>query len=204
MILANSVEEVAQLETLYGADPRRIEVVPPGVEHAFFSPGDRRGARRALGLGDHPVLLFVGRIQPLKGLPVAVGALAELHRPDAELVVVGGPSGLEGDHELQHVLESHIDGVLRERTATYEDLGWLGASDAWLTRWWPRVEKQVSAIGSVVLPDAEQVLKRLSAGSVIRKAPRDVLEARRRRRRTTVPADTVEQRAADLSGGEQQ
>ena len=105
VILANSVEEVAQLETLYGADPRRIEVVPPGVEHAFFSPGDRRGARRALGLGDHPVLLFVGRIQPLKGLPVAVGALAELHRPDAELVVVGGPSGLEGDQELQRVLE---------------------------------------------------------------------------------------------------
>jgi D-inositol-3-phosphate glycosyltransferase len=105
VILANSVEEVAQLETLYGADPRRIEVVPPGVEHAFFSPGDRRGARRALGLGDHPVLLFVGRIQPLKGLPVAVGALAALHRPDAELVVVGGPSGLEGDQELQRVLE---------------------------------------------------------------------------------------------------
>jgi D-inositol-3-phosphate glycosyltransferase len=105
VILANSVEEVAQLETLYGADPRRIEIVPPGVEHAFFSPGDRRGARHALGLGDHPVLLFVGRIQPLKGLPIAVGALAQLHRPDAELVVVGGPSGADGDQELQHVLE---------------------------------------------------------------------------------------------------
>lgn len=104
VIVANSVEEVTQLESLYGADPRRIEVVPPGVEHAFFSPGDRAGARKALGLGDHPVLLFVGRIQPLKGLPVAVGALAALRRPDAELVVVGGPSGAEGDAELQAVL----------------------------------------------------------------------------------------------------
>ena len=47
--------------------------MPPGVDHAFFSPGDRRGARtRALRLGDRPVLLFVGRIQPLKGLDVAV------------------------------------------------------------------------------------------------------------------------------------
>ncbi|MEI2715400.1 MAG: site-specific DNA-methyltransferase [Candidatus Nanopelagicales bacterium] len=64
--------------------------------------------------------------------------------------------------------------------------------------------ERVTIVAKVVLPDAEQVLKRLSAGSVIRKAPRDVLEARRRRRRTTVPADTVEQRAADLSGGEQQ
>lgn len=104
VILANSVEEVAQLEELYGADPRRIEIVPPGVEHAFFSPGDPRGARAALGIGDHPVLLFVGRIQPLKGLQVAVGALAALGRPDAELVVVGGPSGTEGDLELAAVL----------------------------------------------------------------------------------------------------
>ena len=104
VILANSVEEVAQLESLYGAEPSRIEVVPPGVEHAFFSPGDRAGARQALGVGNHPVLLFVGRIQPLKGLPVAVGALAELRRPDAELVVVGGPSGTDGDGELRAVL----------------------------------------------------------------------------------------------------
>jgi D-inositol-3-phosphate glycosyltransferase len=104
VIIANSVEEVAQLRTHYGADPDRIEIVAPGVEHAFFSPGDQRGARRALGLGDHPVLLFVGRIQPLKGLQVAVGALAELGRPDAELVIVGGPSGAEGDAELAAVL----------------------------------------------------------------------------------------------------
>lgn len=104
VILANSVEEVAQLEGLYHADPSRIEIVAPGVEHAFFSPGDRRGARRALGWGDHPILLFVGRIQPLKGLRVAVGALAGLDRTDAELVVVGGPSGADGDAELATVL----------------------------------------------------------------------------------------------------
>ena len=79
-ILANCAAEVGQLVELYGADPARIEVVPPGVDHAFFSPGDRRGARAALGLGDHPVLLFAGRIQPLKGLTVAVEALAELRR----------------------------------------------------------------------------------------------------------------------------
>ena len=69
----------------------------PGVEHAFFAPGDRRGARRALGLGDHPMLLFVGRIQPLKGVDVAVRALAALRRPDAVLVIVGGASGADGD-----------------------------------------------------------------------------------------------------------
>lgn len=102
-ILANCAAEVTQLVELYGADPTRIEVVPPGVDHAFFSPGNRAGARAALGLGDHPVLLFAGRIQPLKGLTVAVAAFAELAEvhPDAVLVVVGGPSGTDGAGELR-------------------------------------------------------------------------------------------------------
>jgi D-inositol-3-phosphate glycosyltransferase len=105
-ILANCAAEATQLVELYGADPERVEVVPPGVDHAFFSPGDRRGARAALGLGDHPVLLFVGRIQPLKGVTVAIEALAHLSgaHPDAVLVVVGGPSGAEGDAEMAAAL----------------------------------------------------------------------------------------------------
>ncbi|HSL57705.1 MAG TPA: glycosyltransferase [Acidimicrobiales bacterium] len=102
-ILANSPTEATQLVELYGADPARVEIVPPGVDHAFFSPGDRRGARAALGLGDGPVLLFVGRIQPLKGLDVAVGALAELGDPSATLLAVGGPSGPVGRAELARV-----------------------------------------------------------------------------------------------------
>jgi D-inositol-3-phosphate glycosyltransferase len=103
-ILANSPTEADQLRDLYGADPARIEIVPPGVDHAFFSPGHRQGARRALGLGDHPVLLFVGRVQPLKGLDVAVEALAGLDDPSAVLVAVGGPSGPNGKAELARVL----------------------------------------------------------------------------------------------------
>src|SRR5205823_3737643 len=79
--------------------------VPPGVDHAFFSPGNRGGARAALGLGasEHPVLLFVGRIQPLKGLAVAVRALAALDEQRAMLLVVGGPSGPDGAAELERV-----------------------------------------------------------------------------------------------------
>lgn len=105
-ILANSPAEATQLERLYGADPARIEVVPPGVVHAFFSPGDRAGARAAvpqLGPDDGPVLLFVGRIQPLKGLDVAVRALAELEDRTAVLVVVGGASGPGGRREVERI-----------------------------------------------------------------------------------------------------
>jgi D-inositol-3-phosphate glycosyltransferase len=49
------------------------------------------------------MLLFVGRIQPLKGLDIAVRALSELNRPDAQLIVVGGASGVDGDPELRRV-----------------------------------------------------------------------------------------------------
>jgi len=105
VILASNTEERAQLERLYGAVRERIEIVPPGVDHAFFSPGNRGGARAALGLGasEHPVLLFVGRIQPLKGLAVAVRALAALDEQRAMLLVVGGPSGPDGAAELERV-----------------------------------------------------------------------------------------------------
>jgi D-inositol-3-phosphate glycosyltransferase len=102
-ILASCAEEAAQLVRLYGAVPERVEIVPPGVEHAFFSPGNRRGARSALGLGDHPVLLFVGRIQRLKGVDVAIRALAALDDPTAVLLVVGGASGAQGDEEVSRL-----------------------------------------------------------------------------------------------------
>lgn len=102
-ICASSTTEEHQLAALYDAPADRIEIVPPGVDHAFFSPGDQRGARAALGLGEEPVLLFVGRVQPLKRLGVAVEVLARIERDDATLVVVGGPSGRQGEAELARV-----------------------------------------------------------------------------------------------------
>src|SRR5262245_14363929 len=66
LVLASTDDEHDQLVSLYGADPSRIEIVPPGVDHNVFFPGDRAAARRHLRLTGGPVLLFVGRIQPLK------------------------------------------------------------------------------------------------------------------------------------------
>lgn len=113
-LLASCEAEVKQLVELYGARRERVEIVPPGVDHAFFSPGDRRGARQALGLGDHPVLLFVGRIQPLKGLSIAIRCLG-LVDPRAVLVVVGGPSGVDGDAELRRVRDLASELGLEDR-----------------------------------------------------------------------------------------
>jgi D-inositol-3-phosphate glycosyltransferase len=104
-VLASCSVEADQIASLYGGEPGRIRIVPPGVDHAFFGPGHRPQARRALGLPlDGRLLLFVGRIQPLKRADVAIEALAELRAEGGEpyrLVVVGGPSGPHGEKSLQ-------------------------------------------------------------------------------------------------------
>lgn len=107
VVLASCSVEADQLVELYGADPDRIRVVPPGVDHAFFAPGYRPQARRAVGLpSEGPLLAFVGRIQPLKGADLALRVLEALlsEHSDANLVVVGGPSGPHGE---EHMAELH-------------------------------------------------------------------------------------------------
>jgi D-inositol-3-phosphate glycosyltransferase len=116
-ICVSCVEEEEQFRRLYGDPNGRIEIIAPGVEHAFFAPGDQAGARHALGVDrDVPLIVFVGRIQPLKGPDVAIQALAGLHRlghPNARLMIVGGASGrdasMEADraHHLVDELELH-------------------------------------------------------------------------------------------------
>ncbi len=112
LVLASCSVEARQIVDLYHADPERIRVVPPGVDHAFFGPGDRRQARRALGLPPSgSLLLFVGRIQPLKRADVAVRALAALQPddPQARLVVVGGPSGPHGDAAYEQLTKLVVE-----------------------------------------------------------------------------------------------
>ena len=108
VITASSVTEAQQLAALYGADPKRIDVVAPGVDGALFSVGSQHGARAALGLEGGPVMLFVGRIQPLKGLDIAVETLEGVGRRyrDVQLLVVGGASGPDGEHELRRFDEA--------------------------------------------------------------------------------------------------
>ncbi|MBF6334376.1 D-inositol-3-phosphate glycosyltransferase [Nocardia abscessus] len=97
-LVANTAEEARQLVELYGADPERIDVVPPGADLTLYRPGDKAAARAALGLSaDEQIVAFVGRIQPLKAPDVLVRAAAEVLRADPErplrVLIVGGPSG---------------------------------------------------------------------------------------------------------------
>ncbi|MGC2176331.1 MAG: glycosyltransferase [Acidimicrobiales bacterium] len=105
-VLASCDVEAAQFVRLYNAEPSRVHVVPLGVEHAFFAPGYRPQARRALGLDpDAKMLLFVGRLQALKGADLALETLIELRRrgEHAMLAIVGGPSGPDGRETLERL-----------------------------------------------------------------------------------------------------
>jgi len=99
-LVASTDDEADQLVRLYGADPRIVDTVPPGVDLDSFTPGSLASARGRLGLDrEDLVLLFVGRIQPLKAPDVLLRAAARLRdsAPDLaeriRLVIVGAPSG---------------------------------------------------------------------------------------------------------------
>jgi D-inositol-3-phosphate glycosyltransferase len=99
-LVASTAEEAGHLVRLYGADRRQVDVVAPGVDLEVFRPGEASAARTRLGVPpDAVVLLFVGRIQPLKAPDVVLRAAAEMVGRDPSLrerlvvAVVGGPSG---------------------------------------------------------------------------------------------------------------
>ena len=108
VLVANTDDEARQLVGLYDAPEERVAVVHPGVDLEVFDPvrvGGRPAARHRLGIADDAVmLLFVGRLQPLKGPDVLLRSVARLvsRRPDLRhrlvVPVVGGPSGSGTEH----------------------------------------------------------------------------------------------------------
>lgn len=99
-LVANTDIEARQLIDLYDADPARVRVVHPGVDLEVFSPGDQAAARRAVGVSEDELLVvFVGRVQPLKAPDLLIEAAADLmsRRPELasrlRVAVLGGPSG---------------------------------------------------------------------------------------------------------------
>ncbi len=100
VLIANTDLEAKQLVNLYDAEPGRVEVVNPGVDLSVFRPRERTQVRAGLGIpSDADVLLFAGRIQPLKAPDVLLRAVAVMleRRPELRsrllVPIVGGPSG---------------------------------------------------------------------------------------------------------------
>ncbi|MCB1246280.1 MAG: glycosyltransferase, partial [Acidimicrobiia bacterium] len=122
-VIASTPYEFDDLLTHYGASPERLCVSPPGVDHAVFRPGDRWLARERLALGEEPIVLYAGRIQPHKGTSIAVAAFASMCTglsPEfgaPRMLVIGGASGDDGAAELERSRRIAEDAGLSDRVS---------------------------------------------------------------------------------------
>ncbi|TKJ31663.1 MAG: glycosyl transferase family 1 [Chloroflexi bacterium B3_Chlor] len=103
LIAANPLEK-AQMIWLYGADPTKIEVIPCGVDLELFHPIPRDEAKACLEMPqDHRMMLFVGRVEPLKGIDVLIEAMAlvlkdkDVLQDEVCLCIIGGDPDADAD-----------------------------------------------------------------------------------------------------------
>ena len=94
-IVAATLAERAQLQWLYKADQKKIVIIPPGVDTGHFYPIPADEAREAIGIPKNDrMVLFVGRIEPLKGVDTLIRAMACMRLGDldepAYLAIIGG------------------------------------------------------------------------------------------------------------------
>jgi D-inositol-3-phosphate glycosyltransferase len=132
-LVAATPLERAQMVWLYGADADRISVVPCGVDLNLFRPTPSDEARRVLGLPpDRCVILFVGRIEPLKGIDTLLRAIALIvpdmpcWRDELSVIIIGGAPGAgieKVDAELDRLHQ------LRAELGIEDLVTFLGAKD---------------------------------------------------------------------------
>ena len=117
-IIAFSPHERDAMARLYGADAAKVSLVPCGVDLSVFRPLDQKVVRDRLGLNGEKILLYVGRVEPLKGLDLLVETAAQMDSEDGVRVIVVG-ADVNGDREMDRVkllakerdLEGQIDFV---------------------------------------------------------------------------------------------
>jgi D-inositol-3-phosphate glycosyltransferase len=101
-IVAFSPHERDAMVRLYQANARTIELIPCGVDLSLFRPLDQQAVREQLGINGEKVLLYVGRLEPLKGLELLLYATAQLETCEqVRVLVVGG--GDERDEEADRM-----------------------------------------------------------------------------------------------------
>ncbi|MHB8687869.1 MAG: glycosyltransferase [Candidatus Dormibacteraceae bacterium] len=108
LLIASTDDETQELVDGYGADPQRVCVVPPGVDLGMFQPVERAEARRKIGYDAGRILLFVGRLERLKGVEIAIrslGLLRDRQHDDVRLLILGEDSH-EGDESEKDRLKA--------------------------------------------------------------------------------------------------
>jgi D-inositol-3-phosphate glycosyltransferase len=132
-LVAATPAEKAQLTWLYGADPRKISVISPGVDLRRFHPIDKSLAKSMIGVQEqHNLILFVGRVEPLKGIDTLLRAMAIVsHRhsgwlPNLCVAVIGGDPSQGAQAENAEMTRLH---ALREELGIGDLVTFLGAKD---------------------------------------------------------------------------
>jgi D-inositol-3-phosphate glycosyltransferase len=97
MVIAATMAELAQLQWLYQADTERITIIPPGVDRSRFYPIPPDEAKEFIGIpAEDRMVLYVGRIEPLKGLDILIDAMGrfcqegKIKQKQLNLAVIGG------------------------------------------------------------------------------------------------------------------
>jgi D-inositol-3-phosphate glycosyltransferase len=118
-LIAATPLEKNQMTWLYGAPAEKISIKPPGVDLERFKPLDQKLARQAIGIPpDHKMILFVGRIQPLKGIDILLQALALVKQREPQLAknfclsIIGGDAN--PDSEIELVEFKRLEGLRAE------------------------------------------------------------------------------------------
>ena len=125
-IIAATPAELAQLQWLYQANTKKIVVVPPGVDLSHFYPIPVDEAKEFIGGPPcDQVLLYVGRIEPLKGIDILIEALAIVHRRGFNvcLSVIGGNP--EGDEETPDAEMTRLQ-AMREQYGLTDLIAFIG------------------------------------------------------------------------------
>jgi len=95
-ITVSTEHESEQLRALYCLPEEKIRLIPCGVDLARFTPGSeavRRSARERLAPGAQPVLVFAGRLDPIKGIDLLLESVARMHTQPRLFVIGGDPAG---------------------------------------------------------------------------------------------------------------
>ena len=89
-VIATTEQEKTDLVGYYGALPSSVSVIPCGVDLELFQPRDGGVIREKLGLNNHRLVLFVGRVEPLKAIDRLIEAISYLENENIRLLVIGG------------------------------------------------------------------------------------------------------------------